>query len=655
MAIVKMKKLRLIALRQQRDELMESLLRLGCIEVRPPDELLSDPETAALLRRERGSVAEARARLGTIQSAVKVLDHYAPAKKKLLSARPEVCESDFLDGEELLRDAERAEILNARDGEIRRIQSEEARLRGELEALEPWLELDEPLNGGGTKRCAMALGGVPLEVDMNAVADAAEAASEAVQLVLVSEDERQHYFVVIALREELSAVTEALRTVGFTPVTFPDKTGTARENADSLRRELAKLAAHREELTESIVQMAPEGAALRLSADRMAAELARQEATERLLGTDSVVVLEGWCPAPETEALEKALESFDCAWELSDPAAEEYPDVPVQLHNGKFAEPMNLVTEMYSLPAYDGIDPNPLMAPFFVLFYGIMMADMGYGLLMMLASWIALKKMKPRGGTKHLLTVLGYSGVSTFVFGALTGGFFGDLLPQIAMMVNPDTNFTALPALFTPLEDPTMILIASLVIGVIQIFTGMIISVRHKCKSGEGLSALFEEGAWWFILIGVALMVLGVGSIGGVPIVLVIGAVLLAVGQFVMKKSFKGGLMGLFGGIYNGVTGYFSDILSYSRLMALMLSGSVIASVFNTLGAMTGNVFAFVLIAMVGNALNLALNLLGCFVHDLRLQVLEFFGRFYKDGGKPFRPLNINNNTQYVEVIKEEM
>lgn len=113
--------------------------------------------------------------------------------------------------------------------------------------------------------------------------------------------------------------------------------------------------------------------------------------------------------------------------------------------------------------------------------------------------------------------------------------------------------------------------------------------------------------------------------------------------------------MGLFGGIYNGVTGYFSDILSYSRLMALMLSGSVIASVFNTLGAMTGNVFLFVVIALVGNALNFALNLLGCFVHDLRLQVLEFFGRFYKDGGTPFRPLNINNNTQYVEVIKEEM
>lgn len=655
MAIVKMKKLRLIALRQQRDELMEALMRLGCVEVRPPDDLLSDPDNAAVLRRERGSVAEARNDLGTLQSAVKILDQYAPAKKKLLSARPEIGQKDFLNEEALRRDLDRAATLRDWDGEIRRIQAEEARLRGELESLIPWLELDEPLNSGGTKRCAIALGGVPLEVSMDAVADAAETAAEAVQLVLVSEDERQHYFVVIALREELSAVTEALRAVGFTQVVFPDKAGTARENADAIHRELKDLAARREELIARICAQGPEGAALRLSADRMAAQLARQEATERLLGTDSVVVLEGWCPAPKAEELETILRRFDCAWEMEDPTEEEYAQVPVSLQNGKFAEPMNLVTEMYSLPAYNGIDPNPLMAPFFVLFYGIMMADMGYGILMMLASWIALKKMKPRGGTKHLPTVLGYSGVSTFIFGALTGGFFGDLLPQIAMMINPDTSFTALPALFTPLEDPTMILIASLVIGVIQIFTGMIVSVRYKCRTGAGWSALFEEGAWWFILIGVALMVLGVGSVGGVPVVLVIGAVLLAVGQFVMKKSFTGGLMGLFGGIYNGVTGYFSDILSYSRLMALMLSGSVIASVFNTLGAMTGNVFAFILIALVGNALNLALNLLGCFVHDLRLQVLEFFNRFYMDGGKPFRPLDINNNTQYVEVIKEEI
>ena len=651
MSIVKMKKLRLVVLREQRDGLSRELMKLGCVQVQEPEGFLAE-ETAALLRPEKAGLAAGRTKLAVLQSAVKVLAQYAPEKKKFLSARPMVTQQEFLDDDALAEDLALAENVCQWDGAVRRIQAEESRIRGEIETLRPWEGVDTPLCGAGTRRTVLLYMTAPLDVEEAAAAEAAAQVTEAVQSILVSEDDRQRYFVLLALREEVPALLEALRKAGCAQAQFMDREGTARANIQRLESELKVLAARKAETIQKIADEGDKAPLLRLSTDRMAAEVSRLEALERLSGTDSIVAMEGWCPAPDVERLEALLAEFDCAWELEDPAEEEYPQVPVKLENDRFAEPMNLVTEMYSLPAYDGIDPNPLMAPFFVLFYGIMMADMGYGLLMILASWIALKKMRPRGGTKYLLTLLGYSGVSTVFFGALTGGFFGDLLPQIAMMLNPETTFTALPALFTPLDDPTMILIAALVIGVIQIFTGMIVSVRYKCKNGEGLSALFDEGAWWLILIGAALMALGIGSVGGVPVVLVLGAVLLAVGQFVMKGSFTGGLMGLFGGIYNGVTGYFSDILSYSRLMALMLSGSVIASVFNTLGAMTGNVFAFVLIALVGNGLNLALNLLGCFVHDLRLQVLEFFNRFYKDGGKPFRPLNIDTN--YVEIIKED-
>lgn len=653
MAIVKMKKLRLIVLRDQRDGLSRALMGLGCVQIGQPEGLLSDPETAALFCPERGELAAGRTALSQLQSALRVLDQYAPKKKKLLSARPEVTEREFLDEEALRRDLALAERINEWDSGIRRIQAEESRIRAEIQTLIPWKGLDVPLTGAGTKRTAMALLTAPAEAERTGLMAAMEEITEAAQLIAVSQDDALQYLGLIALREELSPLVEALRKLGCGLVQFPDKPQPAGEIIRRLEEELAALARSKGERTDSIVAVAPKREALRLSADRMAAEVSRREAIERLLGTDSIVLLEGWCPEPEVERLEAVLGGFDCAWELEDPAEEEYPDVPVKLQNGKFARPMNLITEMYSLPAYDGIDPNPLMAPFFVLFYGIMMADMGYGILMMLASVIALKKMRPKGGTKNLLTILGYAGVSTFVFGALTGGFFGDLLPQIAAMINPETAFTALPALFTPLGDTIMILVGSMALGIVQIFTGMIVSVIYKCRNGDGWSALFEEGAWWFILIGVALMVLKIGNIGGVPVVLCIGCLLLVIGQFVAKKSFAGGIAGLFGAVYNGVTGYFGDILSYTRLMALMLAGSIIATVFNTLGAVTGNPILFIVIAMLGNALNFGLNLLGCFVHDLRLQVLEFFGRFYKDGGKAFRPLDID--TKYVDVIKEEL
>ncbi|MBR4953174.1 MAG: V-type ATP synthase subunit I, partial [Oscillospiraceae bacterium] len=295
---------------------------------------------------------------------------------------------------------------------------------------------------------------------------------------------------------------------------------------------------------------------------------------------------------------------------------------------------------------------NPLMAPFFILFYGIMMADMGYGLVMLLLGWLIKKKMRPAAGTtmNHMGGLMLECGVTTFIFGALTGGFFGDFIPQIVKMCGGPTF--ELPYLFTPLNDTLTILIGALALGVVQTITGMTISVVKKCKDGDILSAIFDEITWWVILAGVALMALGVGSVNGIPVVLAIGGAALVVGQFVLKKSIVGGLVGVFTSIYNGVTGLFSDILSYSRLMALMLSGSIIASVFNTLGSILGNVILFVIVSMFGNVLNFGLNLLGCFVHDLRLQCLEFFGRFYKDGGRKFEPLTIK--TKYVNVLKEE-
>ena len=205
--------------------------------------------------------------------------------------------------------------------------------------------------------------------------------------------------------------------------------------------------------------------------------------------------------------------------------------------------------------------------------------------------------------------------------------------------------------LFTPLTDTLMILVGSLVLGIIQIFTGMAISVVKKFKDGNGKDAIWEEFTWWIILVGAALAILGIGSVGGYPVVLIIGILMLVYGSTRNSKGI-GKLFSLIGAVYNGVTGYFSDTLSYARLMALMLAGSVIAQVFNTLGAVTGNVIGFVIVSLIGNALNFALNLLGCYVHDLRLQCLEFFNRFYKEGGKPFRPLDIQ--TKYVDVIEQK-
>ena len=150
----------------------------------------------------------------------------------------------------------------------------------------------------------------------------------------------------------------------------------------------------------------------------------------------------------------------------------------------------------------------------------------------------------------------------------------------------------------------------------------------------------------WLIL---AALFTALTALGVTDAVLILGCVMVLAGPLITGKGF-GKITGIFGSLYNHVTGYFGDILSYSRLMALMLAGSVIAQVFNTLGAIPGNVIIFLVVSLLGNSLNFALNLLGCYVHDLRLQCLEFFGKFYEDGGRPFRPLDLT--TKYYDVVK---
>ncbi len=452
--------------------------------------------------------------------------------------------------------------------------------------------------------------------------------------------------MLVCHTSQAEAALETLKALGWSRANLRDWTGTAAENLKRLEQQTKALKDESASIEAKLSGMGEYNAPLRQLSDLAGVNASREEARSCLMDTGQTFLLEGWVQADQWPALERELSAYPCAAEASDPAPEDYPRVPVRLKNNWFTKPLNMVTDMYSLPAYGSLDPNPLMAPFFILFYGMMMADMGYGLIMMIASVVVIKKARPDGATmRYMMPLLGLCGVSTFLWGAATGGFFGDLIPQLVQLMNPNSTF-ALPTLFAPLDKAVNVLVGALVLGVVQIFTGMAVSMYKQIKQGETMAALCNEGAWFLVFICA-----GVAAVTGLvtPMIVVI-LVILVLTQGYGKKGVVGKLMGIFGSLYNNITGYFSDILSYSRLMALMLAGAVTAQVFNTLGAMTGNVIAFFIIAMVGNALNFALNILGCFVHDMRLQCLEYFGRFYEDGGKPFRPLDLN--TKYYKVVK---
>ena len=634
-----MKHLRLLGMESEREALLKAMQDMECVEISSIDgseEALKSgfakPDDKALMSAQEASRA--------YRTALASLDRFAPEKKGMFRKRQGVSRAAFFSAESEENARTAAETINKDTRRLGEIESERTKNEALRATLAPWLTVDVPL-GGADGALSVFFGTVGLNVTNDALKALADSLDGLLTWQQASSDRSLRYLLVMCHGSVKERALSALRDLGFSTVSFRGMTGTAKENDKALAENLAALEKERQEIEQRIAGLGGKREALLEASDRAAIALRREEAKSRLVGTDKAFLLEGWLPADRCAEIEKTLKPFTCAIETREPTEDEYPQVPVQLKNNKLTQPLNMVTEMYSLPAYGTLDPNPLMAPFFILFYGIMMADMGYGLLMMIASVIISKKYRPKGTSGELFSLLGLCGISTFIMGALTGGFFGDFLTQLVAIVSPGTVF-ALPKLFDPLDDLTMILIGSMALGMVQIVTGMAISLIEKCKRKKFLDAFFEEITWWIVFIGIALLALGKGAA-----VLYVGCALVLLGPIVQGKGW-GKLTGVFGSLYNHVTGYFGDILSYTRLMALMLAGSVIAQVFNMLAAMPGNVIAFIIISMLGNAMNFGLNLLGCYVHDLRLQCLEFFNKFYVDGGKPFRPMTLD--TEYVDL-----
>lgn len=649
MAILKMKKLRLMAVRSRKDELLRELIRHGCVEFSELEDQVQNSDMEAILSRESSDAAALKSQLTSLNHAIALLDTYAPKKGKLLSAKPELEDVVFLDDTGLTGALKFAETIEGYDARIKRISAEESRQRSIIDSLQPWLGLDLPLNTEGTERCGVLMGTVPVKMELSAVQAALSEVDEESELFQVNEDKRDRYLLLVAMKEKIPAMQECLRGFGFAVSALGGMKGTAKECLSAANEALKELAAEKDACAQSIVAEAVRRDELKLAADRVSTKIALAEADEKLYGTESTVVMEGWIPEEKEQELIQVFDNFGCAYETLTPTEEEYPEVPVKLKNNKLTNGLNMVTDMYSLPAYGSLDPNPLMAPFFILFYGLMMADMGYGLLMVIAALVAMRKIKPRRGTLSFCQLLLWGGISTFICGALTGGFFGDALVKIGQILGKPAGWGELPALFSPMTDSMMVLIGAMVLGLVHLNTGMVINFVKKTKRGQLADAIWEEGALWVTLVGIVLYVLKIGNVAGIPVVLVIGLVMVFYGGSRSAKG-MGKLLSIFTTLYNTATGWFGDILSYSRIMALMLAGSVIATVFNTIGAIANSFWLFIPVFLIGHALNFALNLLGCYVHDLRLQCLEYFGKFYEDGGRPFRPLEVT--TKYYNVAE---
>ena len=669
MSIVKMKRLRLIGMQSERESMLRQLQHLGCVEIDEPGDRKDDPDWASLTRPDTGALNEARDARSSVENALKALKKYGPKQKGgLLTPRPVITEGELFDDGAYRTGLADAGQLVALERKISALYAEQNKLRTQKLALAPWLALDIPLETASTAEVAVSFGTVAASADLDAMDRALGAVTDLYELMRAGADNELKYLVFLCHRSAEEDCQAVLKEYGFSRAALRGWTGTAAENDKRLDEQMADAARELESTIAQVGEYASRKDALEQCLDRADQEIAREEARCRLLDSSSAFFLEGWVPVPDEKKLLEQLGQYTCCWETQDPAPEDYPVVPVKLKNNRFTEPLTTITEMYSLPAYNGVDPNGLMMPFYVFFFGFMFADLGYGLILAGACAFINHKVHPKGGFGQLIRLMIMCGISSAVIGFFTGGFFSDFLAQFTSMLGlsqPVIPFLSVPdgvtgvpgPLLNVMGDPMTVLVFALAVGFVQIVVGMAVKFWMLCRRGQVVDAILDIGTWWVIFVGIGLFAAGIGNVAGYPVVLIIGCLML-LGQGRTAKGF-GKVTAIIGAVYNGVTGYFGDILSYSRLMVMMLAGSVIGQVFNILGAMPGGgmppaigIPIFFIIFIIGHAFNIGLNVIGTYVHTSRLQYLEFFKQFYEEGGRPWRPLNIA--TKYVDIKEEQ-
>ena len=648
MAVVDMQKISICAHRSNRKAILETLQSLGIMQVVIDD--LDDPELMKM------DTADARARFeknaDLADQAIAVLDTYVPEKAGLLSGFSgkklidKEAYSHIIDTQTDIM-AEAREVLR-NEKAISECNGNILRDENQIEALVPWMKLDVPMSFSGTKKTAAFIGTVSGVCDEAALyAQIREKAPEADALsvnVLSTENDSTNVFV-LCLKEESEEVEAALRAAGFA--------SPSQAVSGVPAREAEKCAA---------------------DIEKQKAEIAGAE-KYRLLGTipqsRNVFFLEGWVPADSVDRVETLLTTrYNAVVEKEQKQEEEVE--PTLLHNNKYSENYEPVLESYGLPQHGRVDPTFLMSIFYCFFFGMMLSDAGYGLMMAIGCFVVLKKCPRMGkGMKKMLNMFMWCGVSTTFWGIMFGGFFGNVIDVVAQTFFGYTGATPIlkPLWFDPLTQPMRLLVWCMLFGLIHLFTGLGIKGYEYLKQGDVVGFVSDIVAWYAFLIGLILILLPTDLFQNIAqmefnfpaFVAPVAKFLTFAGMIVIVlmsgRANKNWGLRIALGAYDiyGVTSWLSDVLSYSRLLALGLATGVIAQVINTMGSMFGGgpigAILFAVIFLVGTVLNFAINVLGAYVHTNRLQYVEFFGKFYDGGGEPFVPFEVKS--KYIDVKEE--
>ncbi|MGN9135065.1 V-type ATP synthase subunit I [Clostridium sp. HCP1S3_B4] len=654
MAIVKMNKFTLLAFESQRAELLEKLQDFSEVEFTDlQSEVLNEEnvneEYEGLDFDNAGSSYEkCEEKLSKAKSTLKFLKEYVPQKSMIKSMREGKRELTLKELEKAALNSPFDEICSKvkdKENELAALESEKSKLQTEIESLKLIENFDAPLESLNDLKTPVFFGSIPKQY-MDELAH-----FDDYYIEIVSENDQDVYFLSMCNEDQKEELEEKLRSFGFSPfkTTLKEKPiEIIQNNMDSIEKIKSKEFFVKEELA----SFDEDVNTLELICEYYENIVTRKNAVDNFLRTNNVVIIKGWLPSEENKnfvSLLKEVLGEDYYIDFSEVTDEDIESgiVPVKLKNNELNSAFEDITKMYSTPRYNEIDPTPLLTPFYLLFFGMMVADMGYGLLEIIVVGLALKFFKFDESKRRFAKFFFYLGFPIFGFGLIYGTVFGVELP--------------IPGHISQTNDINTVLIASIVFGAIQIFVGLGIKAYMLIRDGKVKDAFYDVFSWYFALIGTGLL-LGSMLLGLPAIAKNIGIVLMVIGMGTIVltngRGAKSKVAQIGSGAYElyGITSYIGDLVSYTRLMALGLSGGSLAAAFNMMAGMIPGVAMFLfapLILVFGHIFNLGLSLLGAYVHTCRLQYVEYFGKFYEGGGKDFTPFKAKN--EYINTKKEEI
>lgn len=620
MAIVSMQRVSVLLMKRDQEAFLRLAQRCGCVHFTPAAE-----EAQQTAEQDNARQNE----LNRLQWALNRLSKYDAEKRSMLSPLPavsaqELAGESFPEAMEAVSEAERLERLS---GDLRGRQT---RLRLMMDQLTPWLPLDIPAEELASTRSTRLHTGYLKASELAKLEEAWQGRPVSIRRLSLQRDAQ--YIVAwahVSVNDEFAA---ALRAAGFQQAA-PSESGTPARQKEALQRQLEQAAQEEKEIESKMQALGAKLPQLRLCYEALAAGKTRQDAGELAATTRSASLFSGWIPKSLAPAFERRVKAGFPSAQLAFEDPKEGEEPPVLLGNRPVFAPYESVVTGFALPDPAGVDPTALMMPFFACFFGMMVSDAGYGLMMALIIPILIKIMQPGAGLKKLMLVLFGGGLATIFWGALYNTWFG---------------FAALPqlGLFDAVNNSMPVMALCIGLGALHLFAGLGMGAYVNIRDHKPLDALFDQFSWMLLIIGLGLLAVpaasGIGkwmAISGAVIIV------LTAGRSKTNNPIKRVISGL-GALY-GVTGWISDLLSYMRLFGMGLATGVIGMVINRLvGMLTGGGILGLLIGAVvfvgAHLFNAAINILGAYVHACRLQYIEFFGKFYQEGGKPFRPLSFS-------------